>query len=454
MRLWHLGLGFSLATGLGLAASVGCAAGNTSNTGGGGATAAGGSGGTLTIGGNGGGLIDAGQPDGFGACAKFNAEAKQAPAAIMFILDGSASMNMNSKWDTAQLAVVQAIDKDVFDTMQLGLVTFPTKFEDPPACICAFLGLDPDTCKALLAPGVSCGVPVLPQIPLALAGPEKSNAPTGVRHNLYQYLVGAQPLSNGDDGSPIYEALVAGYNTLKASTVDRRIAVLITDGGFSCTSVGKTQAPRPAYSDGYGCPDWEQPAEVAKLIDGARTDPAAPIDTFIVGVPGSNSHGEKQGTFDTPPYSMRLALSTYAVSGSPDSVDPACDKGAVFTQGGADPAGPCHIDLSNGASFNADALASAITAIRGKALGCVYDLPKPPPGESIDQGQVNVVVTVDGADTTVPKRKDATDACLTEPCWDYNDKGQVELIGLACSSVSGAESAKVEIYVGCATVIK
>ena len=30
----------------------------------------------------------------------------------------------------------------------------------------------------------------------------------------------------------------------------------------------------------------------------------------------------------------------------------------------------------------------------------------------------------------------------------------MELIGVACSGVSGAESAKVEIYVGCATVIK
>ena len=118
--------------------------------------------------------------------------------------------------------------------------------------------------------------------------------------------------------------------------------------------------------------------------------------SFVVGVPGSDSAGEMQGAFATPNYHMKLALSTYAVSGSPDTVDPTCDKGTVFTKGGSDPAKPCHIDLSNGANFNPDALANAISAIRGKALGCLYTLPDPPPGKTIDLALVNVVVTIGG----------------------------------------------------------
>jgi hypothetical protein len=178
------------------------------------------------------------------------------------------------------------------------------------------------------------------------------------------------------------------------------------------------------------------------------------VNTFIVGVPGSNSHGGNQGAYATAPFSMPLALSTYAVAGSLDTVDPACDKGAVFTQGGADPAKPCHIDLSNGAGFNANALADAIATIRGKALGCSYDLPAPPMGQTIDKGQVNVVVTVNGTDYVIPKRKDPSDMCATDPCWDYDAQGKVQLIGITCSTVSTSANAKVEIYVGCATIIK
>lgn len=461
MRLWHYGIGFSLALGIGLGGSAGCAAGTTQNpTGTGGSTT--GTGGT----GTGGGTFTSsstssggtGGEGGFGACAKFNAEAQQSPAALMFILDGSASMN-GTKWSAAQLAVVQAIDTDVFDTMSLGLLTFPTGFQNPPGCICAYLGFDPQdpqsqqTCNALLAPGVSCGVSPLAQIPIQAAGTNKSNASTGVRHDIYQYLVTAHPLSNSDDGSPIYDALVSGYNTLKGTNIDKRIAVLITDGGFSCTSVANPA--RPGYPDGYQCPDWEYPDAVNKLISDARQDPTKPINTFIIGVPGSNSHAtDPMFPYAVPPYSMLLALSTYAVSGSPDTVDASCDKSAVFSQTGADPTHPCHIDLSNGATFNAGALADAIAAIRGKALGCTYDLPDPPPGETIDPGQVNVVLTADGMDYVVPKRKDASDACQTDPCWDYDQSGKVELIGAACSTVSGAASAKVDIYVGCATIIK
>lgn len=451
MRLWQLGLGFSLAVGLGIALGGGCAANNTPGT-----TTTGGSGGgggsTITITGSGGGLIDAGGSDGFAECAKFNAEAKQAPAAMLIVLDRSASMSLLGKWGTAQLAIIQAIDKDVFDTMGLGLSTFPASYVGAPECLCPGGG---PTCFGLLPMGVACGAPTLPQVALEAGGTDKSSASQGVRHKIYEYLTTHNPeTADPSDASPIYESLVGAYAALKASSfvADKRIVVLITDGGGSCTSL--TSRTSTAFYDG-ACYDWENPAGMNQLIAGARNDPQKPINTFVVGVPGSNTHaGEMQGAYAVAPYSMRLALSTYAVSGSPDTVDPTCDKGAAFSQGGADPAVPCHIDLSNGASFNADALANAITAIRGKALGCVYDLPKPPAGETIDLDRVNVVATIDGTDYPIPRRADPNDMCLTDPCWDYNQKGQVELIGIACSGVSGAQSAKVEIYVGCATVLK
>lgn len=459
MRLGYFGLGFSLS--LTALASVGCSATSAKPTG---ATGAGGAGGTSATsgGGNGGGFTTgpgSGGSGGSESCATFSAAAKQATAAMLFVLDGSASMNQQNKWGTAQLAVVQAIDKDVFDTMSLGMVTFPSSFVDPPKCLCDFYfaGQGPAQCKASFAaligaPGVSCGTSVLAQVPIAPAGISKSNAPSGVRHEMYQYLVKTNPLSNGDDGSPIYDALQKGYDSLRGPSViaDKRIVVLITDGGFSCTSIANP--PRGGESDG-ACLDWEFPDTVNGLINGARIDASKPVNTFIVGVPGSDSNGEMQGAYATPMYNMRLALSTYAVSGSPDTVDPACDKNAVFTKNGPPPVKACHIDLSSGGNFNPDALANAIAAIRGKALGCIYTLPDPPPGKAIDLGLVNVVVTVGGVKATIPKRAAPADTCTNDGCWDYTGT-QVELLGKTCADVSAATDAKVDITVGCATILK
>lgn len=448
-----LGLG-SLAMVL---AAAGCAAGkNTTSsdggTGGAGATAGGGSGQGAQGGAGGSGVGPGGSGQGgFEGCAKFSAEATQAPAAILFAVDMSASMKKSQKWSTAQTSIVAAMDKDVFDFMTLGLVTFPTDFTDPPQCVCDYVEgqLGPGTCGLAVPNGVSCGFSGLPQVAMAPAGKDKSNAGTGVRSQIYNYLVGHSPLSNDDDGSPVYDAMVSGYNALKGQPLDRRVLVLITDGGFSCTSL----SDRGGYTDGYGCTDWEYPDAVNQLITSARTDPQKPIYTFVIGVPGSDSTGVKKDGFDTPPYHMKLALSTYAVSGSPDTVDPACSKDAVFTQGGADPALPCHIDLT-GAAFNPDTLANALQTIKGKALGCVYDLPTPPAGETIDPDYVNVETTLDGATTLIPKRKDASDTCAADGCWDYNLGNQVQLLGKTCDDVTKATSAKVDIQVGCQTVVK
>jgi hypothetical protein len=440
-----------------LVAATGCAAGSSSSTEGGGqaGTAQGGGGSTAQGGqaGDGGGIGAGGQGGGVDPmCAKFSAEATQAPSAILFAVDMSASMKKSSKWSTAQLAIVTAMDKDVFDGTTLGLVTFPTELTDPPQCVCDYIDAQvglPGSCDLVLPNGVSCGFSGLPQVAMAPAGTDKSNI-GGVRKQIYDYLVTHSPLSNDDDGSPVYDAMVSGYNALKLQNIDRRVLVLITDGGFSCTSV----SDRQGYVDGYGCGDWEFPESVNQLITAQRTDPNKPIFTFVIGVPGSDSVGVKKDGFDTPPYPMKLALSTYAVNGSPDTVDPACSKDAVFSQNGPEPAIPCHIDLSSGAAFNPDTLASAIQTIKGKALGCVYDLPTPPAGETIDPDFVNVEVTIDGATSLLPKRKDPADSCAADGCWDYNVGQQVQILGKTCEDLSKATMGKVDIKVGCQTIVK
>ncbi len=225
---------------------------------------------------------------------------------MLVLLQASSSMNLSNKWPASQQAVVQAIDEDVFDTMSLGLMAWPSTTPiTGPACIFNL--------------PVYCGTPGLPQVPVTAAGMNKSTAMTGVRHDMYQFLTNNNPISEGADpgnSTPLYDAMNNAYNYLQGVTgVQKRLLLVITDGGGSCTSVSVPQ--RPYYLDGNDCPDWEQPGNINTLISQWQTSTTTPIDTFIVGVPGSNSHGETVGFYDTAPYAMRLALSTYAVSGSP-----------------------------------------------------------------------------------------------------------------------------------------
>src|SRR6185312_3789454 len=122
MRVYY-GLGITLALSIGVGLGGACSATGSRTSSGGlggngaGTTSSSGPGGSLTGTGGGSGLGDGGLPDGLAACTMFSAEAQQAPAAMLIVLQRSSSMINNGKWPAAQGAVVQAIDENVFDTM-------------------------------------------------------------------------------------------------------------------------------------------------------------------------------------------------------------------------------------------------------------------------------------------------------------------------------------------------
>ncbi len=439
----------ALATVAGLTWGLGCSAGGDgggpSATGAGGSTGAtGGQGGT----GAGAGTAGAGGVGGIGgvggtagaggnACAQFTAEAQQTPAAMMIVLDRSSSMITGGRWNASREAIIAAVDQDASDGLNIGLLAYPSDPVPSPQC------------AALLTPTVMCGVPPLEQVPIADVGTDKSNAGSGVRRQIRDWLVGNTPDTTPSDASPGYEAMRVAITKLRSFPLDKgkRLMLFITDGGFSCASLSN----RPAYSDGI-CDDWEEPDSVITLIENARDDATAPVSTFIVGVPGSDSNGQPQGLYFTPPYHMRLALSAYAYAGSPTTVPSNCD-GTAFNQMGGDPSVPCHFDMTTG-GFDANKLADTISEIRGKALGCTYSRPEPPPGETLDPDLVNVVLGTDSGSVDLKKRSDPNDVCETDGCWDYDDQGEVVLIGKACTDLQGSNSAKVDILVGCKTIIK
>ncbi len=423
-------LGGSLAILLvGVALAAACSAsGSNSASGGSGGAAVGGAGGSDS----GISVPDAADdhkltPD--GACAQQTYAGEHVPAAVLIVLDRSSSMSTNGKWAAAQLAIAQAIDLDSFDNQALGLLAYPASVVPGPACL---FGIQ-----------VSCGISALPQVQLANAGTDKSNASSGVRHQIYNWLTSNFPDNTATDASPGYDAMNGAIQALQAYKFNgRRVLVFITDGGFSCTSLSS----RGGYSDGQ-CNDWEWPSNVIQLLRQAQLA-TKPVDTFIVGVPGSDSTGQPQGPYATAPYNMRRALSAYAMAGSPKTVPQGCD--GTFSKTGGDPAIPCHFDMTTG-TFDAQALADVVDKIRGQALTCFFAVPQPESG-TVDTSQLNVDITANGQSRQVPNLPlKSTKTCPADGCWHYTDNSntQIELLGKACDDVKNATTSKVQILVGC-----
>jgi hypothetical protein len=392
----------------------------------------------VACGGSSGKTPDAKQPDapsdGSGACTPtFTAPASPSPAAFVLVVDRAArSTSLDAM---VQAGIVDALDRAAFDGLHLGLGVYPRAYQDPPACLCAGLGLDQTTCNTTLSPGLACGEAAALDVPVADSGTSRSTAASGPRHDMSQYFQTHQPLSATSDGAPGYEAMAGAYAAVAGAGTPRQAIALVASGGFSCASY----STRPGYSDGT-CPDWEEPDSVNALA-ALHSDAA----TAVVGLPGTHSTGQMQNGFTTPPYSMSLALSTLAATGSTPA--PGCDRTATFSQGGVAPANPCQIDLAGGGTVDASAISAAIRLAKQRAIGCVYDLPQ---GQTVAIGELNIVVTHDGADTRVLRRASPSSACASG-CWDLDVANRIEIYGAACALIDDATEVTVKVEGGCAS---
>lgn len=379
----------------------------------------------------------------FEGCAEDIYDGEQAPAAMLVLLDRSQSMGENNKWSFAAQAIALALDQDVFDGTYLGLYTAPSGVISGPSCI---FGLP-----------VPCLAPPFPQIDLANAGTDKSTDATGVRKAIRAWLTSNGPAVDmfGADATPLYDAIQNSIAALQAwPETGHRILFIVSDGTISCTQF----SGRTGFEDCNGCDhDWEHPQNIIDLLSSANS--AYGIESFVVGVPGADTNPTVGGCdcpaggpgCNIPPYSMRLALSAMANAGSPAFAPAGCD-GTVFTPAGADPTLSCHFDMTQG--FTAQEMADTISQVRGDVLGCVFELPTPPEGQTIDVDRVNVEYTHDGTTVSpLPRRSDPSDPCDTNECWDYNADDDIEILGAACANIQGASSVQVKIITGCQTIV-
>ena len=361
-----------------------------------------GSPGGMTFSGDDGGA-STGTPLGGASCATASSEAQRQPVYLLFVLDGSGSMNQDNKW-TAVVPALKSILGQMASTGDTGIGAGLVVFSDTN---------DPTTGS----------------------GPYPSSADVSIA------LVDAAHLGALDmrlagmpqNGTPTHAALTGGYDELEAYSPaaplqpgGKKVLVLITDGvpTDDCASV-------PILSN-YATNSCI--VQAGKEL--AQTPPKGPIQTFVIGV----------GTFS--------ALSFFGVGG----IDPTFLGNLAHAGGtGASNCNPsettstsdlCYFEVDPSTAPTASGLQqkfeTALNAIRGQVVSCTYPLQG---GQLSNVDPTLVNVAVDGK------------TILQDPMngWTYdNPKTPTEILlhGAACATAQNNIMAKVSIVLGCATQTK
>jgi hypothetical protein len=349
-----------------------------------------------------GGLYDGGGMSLDSGCATATATAQRQPVYMLFVLDGSHSMNQHNKW----VAVVPALEA-IFDDMK-------TK-ADPGvgAGLIAFADSLDHSAASGFGPYPERGI----DVPVTFVNVSQDTA-------LHQRLAGTP---GNITGTPTHAALTGGYSELESFSPmppllagGKKVVVLITDG-VPTDDCKSARGPYPTNA----CVQLA----AMKLAEAA---PLGPILTYVIGV------GIYPGTgmgFD-PAFLGNVAL---AGGSGPTGCNP--NENAA----GANDLCYFQVDPTQVASAGQlqQAFENAINAIRGQVLSCTFPLQLTGAGK-VDPAKVNVEVN----GMTVPQN--------AANGWSYDNPAsptQIVLNGLSCVNLKNDPHAMVQIVLGCQTVV-
>ncbi len=204
--------------------------------------------------------------------------------------------------------------------------------------------------------------------------------------------------------TPIYPALggalLQGIEMAKNNPGEASAVLLVTDG--------KPQGPAAQC----GSADPEDPAAIAALATaGERYRP--PVRTFVIGLPGVD---------------QSLANQIAAAGGTDAAVLVAATNIAVEFQ-------------------------NALAKVTGQALPCEYKVPSDVAGGQIAFNDVNVLFGLDGAPQEILPQRPGCDG----PGWRYDNPSSPTALVLCpdtCDAARNASAAKIQILLGCETVIR
>ena len=353
-----------------------------------------------------GGLIGVGNNvAGDKGCATGRSSTQRSPVYLQFVLDASGSMYKQNKWDAVFSALGTFIDAQaaVSDPgFGFGLTVF-SGAADPTN------GFGP--------------YPTVRDVPVRAMDEEQRSA-------LHRRLDNNNP----EGATPTLRALTGAYGALAKFAPEspllpggKKAVVLMTDG---------VPESRPGPTDPVTPTAIEQDACIERAKDALLDAEGGPIQTLVVGVGPFPPTDPAQ--YD-PAFLGRLAQA--------GGLAPAgCNPGET-----SDPGKACYFQITPGDEKTADVLAkeflAAIEAIRGLVTSCEFILDVS--SSQVDPDKVNVTY-LDGSGVEHPLKQDLRNG------WTYDDPARptkVLLHGAACEAVKRDPRVKVDIVLGCTTIV-
>lgn len=186
------------------------------------------------------------------------------------------------------------------------------------------------------------------------------------------------------------------------------------------------------------------------------TDGTPTISLDCVQQEGQGAGVDPEPIVDEIALAAGLGIRTFLI-GSPGSEDNREWMSRAAVIGGTAPqgcnvAGPvgeyCHMDMTTADDFT-QALRDGLARIAGVLTPCTYAYAEPPPGQTIDDNAINVIVKKADGTSTLIVRDDQGDC--TEG-WQRGDGNEVVLCPETCSDVQLEPTTTVELAFGCGSV--
>ena len=363
---------------------------------------------TAGVGGNGGGLSTSSGGEG-GACIGDSYEAEPLPLDILIMLDQSGSMSQSAgnnltKWETVKQAITAFVQQPNVEGISLALQYFGLPQPLIPGCSAQACTTDLD-CTGGCGPCGSSGLCLAPFNPdidscdaIDYAWAEVPMQPLpDVAGPILTSLQMHAPGTNTPTKPALEGAIMYATNWQNAHPDHVTVVTFATDGEPAVCDTDMNNIYAVAAAGFNGMPS---------------------IKTFVVGVGGAFS-----------------ALDGIAAAGGTTSA--------------------FHVDLNTMATQQ---FVDALNAIRNAALPCSYQIPPPPQGMLPDYTRVNVVYTPGGGpEQTIPKVPDAAHCPPNGLGWYYDDERaptQIFLCDATCALIKSDLMAKLDIVLGCITIVE
>ncbi len=349
-------------------------------------------------------------------CAAVWTDAEAVPAILHFVIDKSTSMNESSpstgnmsKWEATREALVNA-----FPIMPASLAV--GEFFYPNAqggCV------EGDSGGVYPAPLDAAQVQALQDGVMAIQNP--TNPPGTPTHDAWRE--GLRQLEVTLANPPTGFEMARGY------------LVLVTDG-----MPVRTLNCGPA--DGNNIAVTEEQFNVF-IDDVAATSQSTGIQTFVIGVPGSENDNQVPTINGELDYLPRTKLSEVAIAG-------------LTAAAGCSTAGPnyCHIDMTDPSIDFVAELTRVVGDISVSVASCEYPMPVNTNPSLIVDPFVPLLVNYFSGGSTTPTPLLQSVGCAGGIGWDYTDAAEtsITLCPSTCDTVRNDPTAEVRLSLGCIPV--